>query len=470
MSPNSVSSSFLSLGLDIGTTTTHLVISRLSMAENAHHLGPAQIEGREVVYRGRIHRTPLVDASTVDADAVSALVHEEFARAGVSPADLLTGAVIITGETALKRNAEQVVRRLAGEASSFAAAVAGANQEAILAGRGSGAAEWSRRHRCCVLNIDIGGGTSNFAWFEGGKPVQASALRIGGRHLLKAEAGWMPATHTAAAILGREAISKPAAERWLASCARALAHLAVGRTDSLNQHTVITLPAEPPPVPQVLFLSGGVAELAARLERGQPVAVDLDDCGELLARAVLAEPQLGRFERQYPLEPIRATVIGAGEFSTEFSGQTCWVDAGLLPLRNLPVIRPWAWLSDLGDASQAAAAITARRAMADLPADEPCAIALPSLRQADWDAVVALAGVLAQAAAEALPQPWVFTMSDNFGRLLGRSMQAAAPQAQLLVIDELKPGPADLLDVGSPLGSMVPVVLKSLVFEREASR
>jgi ethanolamine utilization protein EutA len=469
-------SAFLSLGLDIGTTTTHLVLSRLVIGAGEDPFGRAHLLDREIVHRSDIYMTPMGPDGLIDADRIHAIVAGEYARAGVTPADVLTGAVIVTGETALKRNADQVVQRLAGESSSFAAAVAGANQESILAGRGSGAAEHSRRHHCPVLNVDIGGGTTNLAWFEGGQAVAAAAVRVGGRHLVSAGRDDATAgdcnviSSTARHVLATDRADAEATSRWIEACIHCCRSAIAGDFDSFDPVFLVTRPAVTPPCPDVIFFSGGVANLMAALDRGERPAERYGDTGFLLATGLLAEPGLHARAVQYPAEPIRATVIGAGQFSASLSGETLWADPALLPLRNLPVLRPARLLSELPDAGMIASGIQAARHLHAVAADHVVSIALPSLREADWDAVVRLARDLAQAAADiGLAEPWVFTMRDNFGRLLGQTIAAAAPHRALIVIDEIETGSADYLDIGRPVtrpATVIPVVAKSLIFER----
>jgi len=469
--------SFLSLGLDIGTTTTHLVISRLTLGPGEDPFGRHHLLEKEIVHRSEILFTPFDSSGLVDVERIHASVMREYARAGVKPADVLTGAVIVTGETALKANAEQVVQRLAGESSSFAAAVAGANQESILAGRGSGAAEHSRRHRCCTLNVDIGGGTSNLAWFVNGEAVAASAIRVGGRHLVRnSDAGvtrdgeYAVVSQTAERLLGTTRADASAAQRWIAECVRAFEQAIEGNFAAIAEPFVVTRPASVPPSPDIVFYSGGVADLMSAIEQDRPLPDGFGDTGELLARALLSSSAVRNRPVQYPAEPIRATVIGAGQFSIDFSGETLWADADLLPLRNLPVLRLPRHLHELPDAEAIASAIVREQTLRSLEPGQPAAVVLPDLRQADWDTVVRFATALAEAADRArLASPWVFTMRDNFGRLLGRTLAEHRPQQPLVVIDEIDAGEADYLDIGRPVQRfrmVIPVVAKSLIFEK----
>jgi len=460
---------FLSVGLDIGTTTTHLILSRLTVGPGDDPFGRHHLLDRQVLYAGRIHRTPLHDPDTIDAAAIRAMVDQEYARAGIQPGDITTGAVIITGETALKANARAVVTELAGRASSFAAAVAGANQEAVLAGRGSGAAAWSRRHRAVAVNIDIGGGTTNLAWFDGGRLLDAAAIRVGGRHLLQESSapGWRAASTTARGRFGSAPVNSEAAAGWIQDCARWCLAAAAGDFDEIPADMVITRPHGPPPPAFIHFLSGGVAELMRRLERHEPLP-DLDDAGPILARALIEQARGRGLPLEYPSDPIRATVIGAGQFAMSLSGETVWMDAALLPLTDLKVLHPFADLKSIVSADAAASLLDRHRRLADLDPADRAAVMLPSLRSAGWRQVEALGKLLAEASElTGLAEPRVFLMADNYGRLLGESIAAAAPARGLIVVDELRLDEADYVDIGRPVEAerpILPVVAKTLVF------
>ena len=160
----------LSVGLDVGTPTTQIVFSRLTLANAA---GAAQvprvgITAKEVLYQSPVTLTPLADADTIDVARLTALVKAEYARAGVDPRQVETGAVIITGETAKKKNAEQILHALGGLAGEFVVTVAGPHLESLIAGRGAGAAAYSQKHFCKGTNVDIGGGSATFAPFHAG--------------------------------------------------------------------------------------------------------------------------------------------------------------------------------------------------------------------------------------------------------------------------------------------------------------
>ena len=92
----------LSVGLDIGTSTTQMVLSRLTVENKASAFAVPDlaITDREIIYRSAIHFTPLQSDTVIDAEAIQAIVDEEYRKAGIEKSAIETGAVIITGELA----------------------------------------------------------------------------------------------------------------------------------------------------------------------------------------------------------------------------------------------------------------------------------------------------------------------------------------------------------------------------------
>ena len=180
----------LSAGIDIGTSTTQLVFSKM-LLQNTGGFGKIpqiKVISKEVIYRSQVYFTPLLSREEIDGKWVDRIIKKEYRKAGMKPADLSTGAVIITGETSRKKNAEDVVEAIADVAGDFVMATAGADLESVLAGKGAGAAELSRKTEKIVANLDIGGGTTNICLFENGNVLDTACFDIGGR-LVKLEDG-----------------------------------------------------------------------------------------------------------------------------------------------------------------------------------------------------------------------------------------------------------------------------------------
>ena len=306
--------SFLSLGLDVGTTTTALVLSRLRAENRApgSRIPHMEITRREILYRSPIRFTPLSGPDRVDEEALKDLLSRELALAGIRPEDLDTGAVIITGETSRKENARAVVRTLSQQAGKFVVATAGPDLESILAARGAGALERSREIPEGVLHMDIGGGTSNLALCREGNIAATACLNVGGR-LLRFDK-----THTVTHVAdplrpvtdlrpGMPISQSQAKElgRRLAEILEMAGGYREKNEDFSHFTTPGTRPADFSPGPTVSF-SGGVADCI-----GQALPWDAyGDLGPSLGQAI-RECRLCQGPFLLGEQTIRATVIGA---------------------------------------------------------------------------------------------------------------------------------------------------------------
>lgn len=175
----------LSVGIDIGTCTIQTVFSRLKMQNMAGYFAVPKIAiiEKETVFKGEIHKTPLIDFKTIDSEAVKNIIENDFKSANLTPKDTATGAVIITGESARKENAQSVLERLSSFAGEFVVSTAGPDLESIIAGKGSGAYQYSLDNYTTAVNIDIGGGTSNIVLFDKGETLSIGCLDIGGKQI-----------------------------------------------------------------------------------------------------------------------------------------------------------------------------------------------------------------------------------------------------------------------------------------------
>ncbi|MGD9363035.1 MAG: ethanolamine ammonia-lyase reactivating factor EutA, partial [Desulfobacterales bacterium] len=174
----------LSVGVDVGSSTSHLVFSNLILKRDQHSITRRfNIQERNIIYEGRIIDTPLLDDKTIDIVKLTDFFKTEYKRANIDPADIQTGAVIVTGESAQKQNAKQITEALSHDTGRFVAATAGPNFESLLAAMGSGAAARSKDDHKTIVSCDIGGGTSNIAISRNGETVSTSCVSVGGRLL-----------------------------------------------------------------------------------------------------------------------------------------------------------------------------------------------------------------------------------------------------------------------------------------------
>ena len=442
----------LSVGIDLGTTTTQLVFSRLTVRNegSAFSVPNYTVAAREVLRRSAVHFTPLRSERELDAEAIARIVDAEYAAAGIDRRAVQTGAVIITGETARRENARAVLEALSGYAGDFVVATAGPALESALAGRGAGAADYSQAHACTVVNLDIGGGTTNIARFTNGALTDTACLNVGGR-LVKLEPDGR-VTYAPGDRLTPQDLA-PAVSLLTEILEEALGFRPVRDEARLRFFVTDRLPG---PAPGAVYsFSGGVADLMDDRPR-EPFAYG--DLGVLLGRAV-AKSAVG--PRIPARETIRATVIGAGCHATELSGSTVYFDRIAFPLKNLPVAALTPEEERLPPA-QLAQTVRARLAVF---ADGPAVLALQGRRDLHFAALSALADGLA-GGLRGRDGPVLVAVAADVGKALGQALAVRLPGVPLLCLDGVQLPPGSYLDVAAPIanGQVLPVVIKTLVF------
>lgn len=467
-----------SVGIDIGSSTSHLMFSDLVLhRQGRHHSSRFVVTRRQVRAVSPVHLTPYRSATAIDVDRLDALIRAGYAAAGLDPDGIDTGAVIMTGEAAKKENAAPILSLFAAQAGKFVCATAGPNLEAVLAAHGSGAVARSRRDDgCTVLNVDIGGGTTKLAVASAGRVVGTSAVNVGARLLAWddgdrlvriEEAGRRIAADCGLDLRVGDAITAAARERLAARMADLLLATMTGADDPLAAALHITPPLRWQGRPDAWIFSGGVAEYIYGRE-----ARSFNDLGPLLAAALRARTAVaGLPPVEEPTECLRATCIGASQYTVQVSGNTIYVsDPGLLPLRNVPVLTPE--VSGGVDAERWAAAIRASYARFDLAEGEgqPAALAIRWPYDPSYQALRALADAIAAAHPRTLAagRPLVLVLDSDVARLLGRLLVAElAVPAPVICIDQVHLSDLDFVDIGALLSDqqVVPVVVKSLVFK-----
>ncbi|MBX6396276.1 MAG: ethanolamine ammonia-lyase reactivating factor EutA, partial [Alicyclobacillaceae bacterium] len=305
------------VGIDVGTSTTKLVISELKVANTAGRTRVPRLEivERRVVYRSPLYRTPLLNERLIDIPGVWSIVEQEYRRAGVSMREVDTGAVIITGETANKENAREMVVSLAHRAGDFVVATAGPDLEGILAGKGSGAWQWSKKTGRTIANVDIGGGTANIAVFSGGEVSGTCTLHIGGRMVEFAGGTIARISPTLVEWMRMEGLSLDVGQRVdggvvdmlrkiTDGLARSLAAVLRGEVGLAEEPLFVNHPPNWADPPDCVMFSGGVGGMMEELTRSRAVsdyaALVWDraqagdgfaDIGVPLAHSLLASPE-----------------------------------------------------------------------------------------------------------------------------------------------------------------------------------
>ncbi len=473
----------LSVGIDIGTSTTQVVFSKITIEDMSSGFTVPRIEiiGKEIIYRSAVHFTPLKSQTEIDMAGVRDIVAVEYRKSGVVKDEIKTGAVIITGETARKQNANEVLLHLSEFAGDFVVATAGPDLESIIAARGAGADAYSKEHSCEAANFDIGGGTSNLGVFLRGNIHATGCLDVGGR-LIRLDPLSRRITYVAPKIaelcetLGvslkaGNGVQQDVLERVCeAMCG--LLEMSLGlRPKSAFYPRILTEPGKDVhPVSETcaLCFSGGVADYVYH-ERPEEDVFRYGDVGILLGRAIRASKTLGRLKRFEARETIRATVVGAGSHIMEISGSTIEYDPALLPRKNIPILK----LTSEEESSGEAIVQAIRKKLEWFRVEGelmPVAVAFEGPRNPKFTDVQALANALTEGLEPVLRMghPFISVTEKDVAKVLGQTVRTLMPQGKnFICIDAVTVAGGDYIDIGAPAaeGAVLPVVVKTLLFK-----
>lgn len=469
----------VSVGVDIGSSTSHLVFSRIVLERlDSRYI----VSEREVLFESEVLLTPYADDMSIDAAALGSFIARQYELARIEPQAIDTGALILTGVAVRRSNARAIGDLFAAQAGKFVSVSAGDALETTLAAFGSGAAARSIRESARIMNIDIGGGTTKIAVCEGGELVDLTAADIGARIVSFDADGRVRRIEAAGYRFAREtgvrlelgAIPDPAdLIRMVACMAQRLCE--VVQQKSLEHASAALLRLDPlrnERMPDVVTFSGGVSEY---IYGAQTRAYG--DLGPLLARAVLERVKAWGPRIEKPDQGIRATVVGASQYTIQVSGSTIFIAPHeIVPLKNVAVITPDLPLdAETLDAQQIAHSIRAALRRFDLQDGEQ-AVALcyrwqGSATFARLDAFCrgAAAGMSAQLENKL---PLILVGDGDIGGLIGiHCQEECGVSTGIVSIDGITLKAFDFIDIGALMetSGAVPVVIKSLVFPTSAA-
>lgn len=470
----------VSLGVDIGTSTTHFVFSRLRLARMGHQLSARYVVvSREILWRSPVHWTPYEpDRERIDADALQQLLRAAHEHAGLPPDAVDTGAVVATGEAARRENARKVVELFASEGGKFVCATAGHHLEARLAAYGSGAVALSREQGGRrVLNIDVGGGTTKYSVVEAGTVTSTTAIHLGGRLLRLSEDLELTAAEDAGAEILRLAgvdwspgERKPEDEvadlaRWMAATIVRYPFDAAFR-EEVEGSLLLTEPPDMAEGYDAVVFSGGVSECMAGTE-----ARFLGDMGSFLGEALVEAVEASAL----PVVPARAgilaTVVGASQHTVQVSGDTIYLSQeDGPPLRNVRVVRT----DVVPEADIDPAAVGARiqqkvDAVLEDNVDDDVAVALHWKGTPSFSRISRLAQAIEIGLGRRIEEGRLLCLvfDGDVGRSVGAYLDNERRiDNRIVVVDGIEVSDFEFIDIGRTLqdSGAVPVTIKSLVF------
>lgn len=469
----------VTVGIDIGSSTSHLIFAKVHLQRRTQGLSSRyEVIKREILWQSPISFTPFLDNGLIDSGSLGSFIEQAYFDAGLHKHDVDSGAVILTGEAIKRSNAKAIDELFAKQAGKFVCATAGHRLECVLAAHGSGAVERSRRFKTRILHIDIGGGTTKLALIDAGKIVSIAAYAVGGRLMATDHRGdWVrcdESIHLVCDSLGMEfedasEISDQQRQQIVASLAEVL--IAVVSRSGSNQivdRLLLTEPLSWTVVPDEMSFSGGVSEFIYGRETEPLGDLAFDLANELMNQLENASNVPEIVDSQYG---IRATVIGASQFTVQVSGKTIFADSlDFLPLRNVPVIHLDTDLSlETIDVDVVSGEIIKSCRMRDVDRDNAIALSFEWQGDPSYQRLKAIADAIDQAlCCPERKAPLVIVIDGDVGRLLGRILSKELNKGvNVLSLDGVVLSDLDFIDVGemiSPPG-VIPLVIKSLVFD-----
>lgn len=470
----------LTVGIDLGTSTTQLILSELTVENfaSAFTVPRIEISDKKVIYRSDIMFTPLLNQTEIDEARIKEFVADEYQKAGIKKEDIQMGAVIITGETARKSNSSKVLQALSGYAGDFVVATAGPDLESIIAGKGAGTESLSRQHRGRIVNFDIGGGTSNLVVFQAGDIIDTGCFDIGGR-LIKVDPINHGITYIAPKLM--TIIQKKGLPLSIGTVVKTedlmpivdelvkVLEQSIGLGggspfyDLLITHHGLK---EQGPIEAVTF-SGGVADCICN----QQVEdwFKFGDIGLLLGKRIRESEFFTECEVLDTVETIRATVVGAGSHTAEVSGSTISYTEEILPIKNIPVLKI-AKDDEVLEAAAMAKQIQSKLAWYETDGQRTnIALSLQGMKSPSFADIQRYAMGITGGLTELCKAgyPLIIIVAEDMAKALGNSIYALLPEKSSFVcIDSIHAENGDYIDIGTPVagGNVLPVIIKTLVF------
>src|ERR1700688_4922741 len=468
---------FKTVGIDIGSSTSHLLFATVALQRQSQGLSSRfVVVGREVVWRSPILLTPFLPDGTIDAGALGAFIEGCYRDAGFTQQQIDSGAVILTGEAIKRKNARAIDELFAEEAGKFVCATAGHKLESRLAAHGSGAVRLSKERGTCVLHIDIGGGTTKLALIDRGVVLGVAAFAVGGRLLAtdtdgkwtRIDAGARLAAEDLNLSANPQSFAAPDTRRLLA---RRLASVAAdfildAPRDHLGESLKLTEDFPRTVIPTALTFSGGVSEYIFGHEQNE-----YGDIAQLLATELIsALSKRTGLPLVDPGQRIRATVIGASQFTVQVSGKTIYLPKpNILPVHNVPVVHIGMDLSANFDADAMADAIRDNVRNLDLDPHSRMAVAFAWTGDPEHSRLMTVGRAIVAAVAPAGRRDdlLLLRIDGDVGKTLGQLLHHELNlPGDLISIDGVHLQELDFVDVGEPISppGVVPVVIKSLLF------
>lgn len=461
-----------SMGIDIGTTTTQIVFSEITIvnSSNSKYISKNEITEKEVLYKSEIYFTPFIDDNVIDFEKLKYIIENEFVKSGIKKEEIYAGSIIITGEAARCQNSKDALYTLSDFAGKYVYAAAGADLEAMFAGYGSGACKISKEIKGRVLNYDLGGGATNISVFNSGKIEDAFAVDIGGGLIRFNDDGTIKYISRKIQFLIRKMNldiklgEKPVFKDLVKLCYRfstmliELAGFSKLKMDTLNlfiEHKNKKLPID------YITFSGGVSEYIYRDidDINENFIMFYKDIGPILGFCIKNTFKSYKEKLKQAEEKISAGVVGAANNSFVLSGETVNFDKAVFPIKNVPIVKAFEYDSENYD-NLFLNVQSKLRAYENLPV----ALSFNGPKSPTYKQIELIADEIVKICSNR-EMPTIIAVENDFARALGQRIKLKfGDYKKVICIDKVDTNSGDYINIGRNVGDVVTVSIRTLNF------
>lgn len=471
----------ISVGIDVGTTTTNIIFSKLTI-QNLSGISRApiiKVIDKTIIYRSEVFFTPLLSSSDIDVSLLMNIIEKVYKDAKIDKKSVQTGAVIITGETARKKNADKILQELSSFAGDFVVAIAGSDLESIIAAKGSGSSALSKTKLANIINLDIGGGTTNLAFFSNGVALNTTCLDIGGRMIEVKDGNIYKMTDKSKKIIDDYKLNIKIGEKAIITeilkfceiMEKAICEiLFLSPKTSLSQYFITNHDWEIDKFDYLTF-SGGVADFIYNAPTQIPDdPFKYGDIGPILGYTIYKSQLIPKSSFLKVAETQQATVVGAGTYSVDLSGSTIHYIRELLPLKNIPIIK----LSKKEEEDLLLGHLDGIKNKINwYDDDEIIALSFIGNTRLTFDQLNKLADNIIDSFASIIKnnKPIIIVIEIDMAKSLGITLKSKLKDNYpIICVDNVVVENGDYIDIGLPIGDegmVVPIMIKTLIFNEK---
>lgn len=471
----------ISVGIDVGTTTTNIIFSELTI-QNLSGISQApilKVIDKNIIYRSEVFFTPLLSSTDIDVSSLIKLIENVYKDAKIEKSSVQTGAVIITGETARKKNADKILQELSTFAGNFVVAIAGSDLESIIAAKGSGSAALSKSKLAKVVNLDIGGGTTNLAYFDNGTATNTTCMDIGGRMIEVKDGNIYRMTEKAQKIINDYNLNIKIGEKanineivkFCEIMEKAICEiLFLSPKTDLSKYFITNHDWDIEKFDYITF-SGGVADFVYNAPNDIPNnPFRYGDIGPILGYVIYQSKLIPKSSYLKVNETQQATVVGAGAYSVDLSGSTIHYIKELLPLKNIPIIK----LDKKEEEKLLLGELEGIKNKINWYEGEIIALSFIGNTRLNFEQLNKLAENIIKSFDSIIAKnnPIIVVVEIDMAKSLGITLKAKLKENYPLVcVDNVVVENGDYIDIGMPLGDgmVLPVMIKTLIFNEKSN-